>query len=332
MHSASCLAVLALIGAGAASPLLSPNPEIRGTEEPTPRRGEVLLADEDGPILRYLACTVPLPEGYLEQVAEGSHIYARPRSGYLHPLYGLDGVPLTLDWSTDHPHHRGIYWAWPEVGFGEEIADLHALQRVFSRSVGEPRVTRTPEHSRIEARNLWIWEDEVPVVFETVTITTFPLTDDGTRIVDLDLRFEALTDGITLARRDTNLYGGLNVRLAPVEGLAFGHHADAEAAPVRRAWSTATGTWAGSEMRTTFAILEHPTNPDYPGDWITYEYLPWFQPTFPRADTRFALRRGEPLSLRYRFLVLPGETDFETLTLAWDAYASPRPSAEERER
>ena len=82
---------------------------------------------------------------------------------------------------------------------------------------------------------------------------------------------------------------------------------------------------------------EHPTNPDFPGDFITYEYLPWFQPTFPRADTVFALRSGRPLVLRYRFLILPGEADADALAVACDRYAAsespfPRPNTDERRR
>ena len=36
------------------------------------------------------------------------------RSTYLHPVYALpDGTPcVTDDFNKDHPHHRGIFWAW----------------------------------------------------------------------------------------------------------------------------------------------------------------------------------------------------------------------------
>ena len=64
-------------------------------------------------------------------------IYAVPRSNYIHPVYGLSGEMLTRDWSKDHPHHRGIYWAWPEVEFGKKLGDLHALQIVFARPTGK---------------------------------------------------------------------------------------------------------------------------------------------------------------------------------------------------
>src|SRR5450756_1344739 len=34
------------------------------------------------------------------------------RSSYLHPVYAPDGTLLTDDFNKDHPHHRGIFWAW----------------------------------------------------------------------------------------------------------------------------------------------------------------------------------------------------------------------------
>jgi len=285
--------------------------------------GPVRIEADGAPVLAYQAHRVALPAGFLAKIAEGNRIYAKPRSGYIHPLHGLDGEELTLDWSTDHPHHRGIYWAWPEVKFGETTGDLHALQHVYSRPVGEPALARTEQHARVEAHNLWLWHDEQPVVFERVAITAWSPAADGSRRIDLDLQFEALADGVSLARRDTNLYGGLNVRLAPVAGLKFDHHSQeaTQAAPAR-AWSATTGTWKGGKRVTTLAILEHPTNPDFPGDFITYEELPWFQPTFPRADTRYGLVRGKPLTLRYRFLILAGEADPKALAAACDAYAA----------
>jgi hypothetical protein len=288
--------------------------------------GQVVLSEGDRPILLYNARTVEPPEGYIDLVHEANRKYARPRSGYIHPLFGPDGEKLTLDWSTDHPHHRGIYWAWPEVQYHGQTGDLHALQHVYSRPVGDPATTATDTFARVEARNVWLWEDEEPIVFERVTITAHARTDDGSRAIDLELRFEALDDGVTLARRETNLYGGLNTRLAPITNMQLQHHADDEGARPRRAWSLARGTWQGGKQPITLAILEHPDNPDYPGDWIYYEYLPWFQPTFPRAGTRYTLARGEPLVLRYRYLVIPGLADDQFLREAFDAYAAAGPA------
>ncbi|MCK4872918.1 MAG: PmoA family protein [Phycisphaerales bacterium] len=281
---------------------------------------QVVLAELGHPVLQYNARTFDLPEEYFQNVQESNRRYARPRSGYVHPLYGPDDEELTLDWSLDHPHHRGIYWAWPEVQFANQMGDLHALQVVYSRPVGDPKLTSTDDFARVKAHNLWLWEDETPIVFESVTITVYAAAANGSRSIDFELRFEALVDGVTLARRDTDTYGGLNTRLAPVKNIEFKRHADPDGAKPQRAWSLARGTWQGGSNAATLAILEHPQNRDYPGDWITYEYLPWFQPAFPKAGTRHALHRDQPLVLRYRFLVIPGQANDESLNKAFDAY------------
>ncbi len=290
-----------------------------------PSDGGVLLSEGSQSILSYAARTVALPDGYWDKIAAGNRIYARPRSGYLHPLYGPHGEEMTLDWSLDHPHHRGIYWAWPEVQWGARTGDLHALQKVYSRAVGDPRWSTLEEGAaagalQLEAHNLWLWEDQTPVVFERVFLTAHSRQDSGVRAIDMRLEFEALVPDIRLARRGTDTYGGLNIRLAPVQGLKLEHYADESGSLPRRAWSLASGTWKCTEHAASLVVLEHSDNPDYPGDWITYKELPWFQPAFPKAGSRFELEPGKGLLLRYRFLVVPGTLSTQEVQGAWDAF------------
>ena len=68
-------------------------------------------------------------------------------------------------------------------------------------------------------------------------------------------------------------------------------------------------------------MLQHAGNPEYAGQWIEYPYLPWFQPTFPTAGTRYVLKKGHPLKLQYRLWIhrgdkLPDEADAQQ----WRAY------------
>ncbi len=297
------------------APVLQEPPVVPGLVD-----GAITLRAGGRPTVVYRARRVEPPAGLLDRVFEDNRKYARPRSGYLHPLFGPGGEELTKDWSEDHPHHRGIYWAWPEVRWGDRLGDLHALQKVFSRPVGEPRVRCEGDGAAVEAKNVWLWRDEHPVVYERVHVAVGPGEGDDVRLVDLAISLRALAKGITLARRRTALYGGLNVRLAAVEALKLDHHSEpATGAHRARAWSLATGTWQGGSPA-TFAILEHPDNPHFPGDFVTYPDLPWFQPAFPRAKRRHALEPGQPLVLRYRYLVIPGRADPASLHAAWDRH------------
>jgi hypothetical protein len=303
------------------------------SEAPSP--GRWTLAEGDRPVLVYNHGTVQPPDGYLEKVAPGNLKYARPRSDYIHPLYGLDGQALTHDWSLDHPHHRGIYWAWPEVMLGEEMGDLHALQRVFARPVGTPATRTGEDFAEIEARSRWMWEDTIPIVEETVRIRVWrrspqpPFRID--RKIDLEFHFRALTNDVTVARRETRLYGGLNCRFASFaadQGTSGGAHgmwgyiAPEEDNP-RPAYALIFGTPGASTASYAsiqcLSIFQHPANPDYPGDWVQYPELNWLQPTFPAADTRFTLPTEKPLILRYRFCNSDSKPDFDE---EWASYAA----------
>ncbi len=281
--------------------------------------GQVVLADRGQPVLQYNYRTVE-PGALSSLVSEGNQIYARARSDYIHPLHGPSGEVLTRDWSIDHPHHRGIYWAWPEVDFGTARGDLHALQIVFARPTGRLKLTSGSEFAQVEAENLWLWEDREPIVREWTLIRAYPATAEG-RVVDLVFRFEALKEGVTLARRGTSAYGGLNVRLETPADQSISTRLDPPGVPSRAAWSDLSGQFQGATAPSGLAVFQHHDNPEYPGEWVQYPELSWCQPTFPTSGTRFALRPAVPLVLRYRLWTHTGGVLPEDRARAlWEAW------------
>jgi hypothetical protein len=287
-----------------------------------PASGQIDITDGGRPVLRYNYRLVQ-PGEVLDKVTPGNRIYARARSDYIHPLYGLNGEVLTKDWSLDHPHHRGIYWAWPEVDYGTNRGDLHALQKVFARPTGKVRLQNGPKFAEVEAENLWQREDREPIVREQAIIRAYRATAQG-RVVDLAFRFVALKDGVTLARRGMAHYGGLNIRMATPVSQDIFVHTDASNAVPRRAWSDLSGVFDGASAASGLTVLQYKLNPDYPGQWVQYPNLSWCQPTFPAVGTRYALRRGDPLILRYRlFIHTGGRLDEARASELWDAYNGP---------
>jgi hypothetical protein len=287
--------------------------------------GQILITSADQPVLRYNYRTIEPTEEFLQQIHPDNRKYASARSNYIHPLYGPDGEILTEDFSPDHPHHRGIYWAWPEVDFGDQRGDLHALQRVFARPTGNITLQSGSEVAEIKAENLWKWDDKTPIVRELASIRASRAGKHGW-YVDLRFEFTALVDDVTIARRGTSLYGGLNARLSPVEELQLLHHADPVDNKPRRAWSDSLGIRTGGNQMVGFAVYEKDSNPHYPGDWIVFEKLPWFQPTFPAKNTRFALSKSEPLVLEYRLWVRPGgRATTDQYVEEWESYQALSP-------
>ncbi len=248
-------------------------------------------------------------------------IYAVPRSDYIHPLYGLEGEMLTRDWPEGgHPHHRAIFWAWPEVEYGSELGDLYALQRVFARPTGNIKFTSGPVYAQIIAENLWMWEDTEPIVREHAAIRVYRATPTS-RIIDLTISLLALKDSITIATRYTDSYGGLNLRMMSPELQKISYFTDEANAKPLRAWSDFSGVFEGNNSPSGLIVLQHSDNPEYPGDWVEYPNLAWVQPTFPTSGTRYPLSTGKPLILRYRLIIHAGaKPDVDISEKIWDAF------------
>lgn len=281
--------------------------------------GQYDLLEGDARILRYVHATLE-PGAVLEQVAQGNVKYARPRSNYIHPLFGPAGEELTKDWSVDHPHHRGIYWAWPEVDWRGERGDLHALQRVFARPTGGVEIQETAAFAQLRAENLWRWEDQQPIVREWAALRAWRAGPAG-RVIDLTFRFEALEGDVAVARRDTDKYGGLNIRCSRVEDQRIAFHTDPPRAEPRMAWGRMSGRFGGAAHPAGLTVFQHADNPGYPGDWVQYPELDWLQPTFPAAGTRHVITPNHPLTLRFRLWIQAGAALPETeLRAQWRAF------------
>ena len=302
-----------------------------------PDDGQINFTDQGKPVLRYNYQTVYeddefafrglAPNEYIvtrnDTFMTNPSIYAVPRSNYIHPIYGPNGEILTRDWSRDHPHHRGIYWAWPEVDFGSKRGDLHALQKVFARPTGKIKLQNGPVYAQVEAENLWIWEEGiVPVVHELTLIRVYHQTEHG-RIIDLVYQFTGLKDSITIARRATWAYGGLNVRMMTPQSQEISFFTDTADTVPQRAWSDLSGVFTGTDDPSGLMVLQYQKNPEYPGEWMQYPELAWVQPTFPTANTRYALEPGKPLVLRFRLVVHSGsKPDDSSAAMLWDAFHS----------
>ena len=323
------------------------------TAEVNPDNGQYLICDSGRPVLQYNFRTVyekdvvrpesqkdkkmeyfPIGGVYLDEYYKSnpavsndgkatSAIWAVPRSDYIHPLYGLDGEMLTSDWpDADHPHHRGVFWAWPEVEYGSQRGDLYALQRVFARPVGEAKCVGGSEYAEIEAENRWIWEEKKAIAREWATIRAYRAAE-GRRIIDLTIRIQALADSVTIATRFTNSYGGLNVRMATPQKQEISYYTDSATASPVRCWADFNGIFEGAQETAGMTILQHKDNPEYPGQWVSYPNLSWIQPTFPTPNTRYPLSKDKALILRYRLIVHQGGKPGEALlSKLWNEYNS----------
>ncbi len=280
--------------------------------------------------LEFLRMSGPYYEEYLKahptfpkDTVVTSSIYSVPRNDYIHPLYGLNGEMLTRDWPDGgHPHHRGIFWAWPEVEYNGQRGDIYALQRVFARPTGNIEYEGGPVYAQVNAENLWFWENKKPIVREHVIIRVHRSMSNS-RIVDLTISLNALEDSVSIATRFTNSYGGLNIRMQTPEEQDISYFTDKPNSNPVRAWSDFNGIFEGDRSKSGLMVLQHAMNPEYPGAWAEYPNLSWVQPTFPSPGSRYRLSKEKPLILRYRLIIHNGGKPSDDISKArWDVYNS----------
>jgi hypothetical protein len=202
------------------------------------------------------------------------------RANYIHPLYSLDGEVLTEDFPADHPHHRGVFWAWHQVWVGDaKIGDPWAAKDAIW-DVYDTKVITVDSQSRALRIHVY-WKSplhtgstgkQLPFVKETTTITVHCVKDEM-RKIDFQIELLALEDDVRLGgSEDAKGYGGFTTRIRLPEGLAFTGTGgpvepttlSVEAGP----WLDFSGNFSKTGKTTGLAILCHKSSPGYPQRWI----------------------------------------------------------------
>jgi hypothetical protein len=243
---------------------------------------------------------------------------ALQRGDYIHPLYGLNGEVLTADYPADHPHHRGINWAWATIQWNGETRDAFAVRGIWARPVGEPSLKGGAESAVIEAVQRWMWDDKTGIVEEHVRIRAFRQTA-GMRIVDFEIRLSPIVDGIEFCGRLDAGYSGFNVRMAPGKAQQILLHNDPVEANPLKSFADYSAEFSGASGRSGLAILQDRLNPLYPGEWKKYPELNFFQPAYPGGKL-VPMTKGQAITLHYRLCVHAGALDEPALARLWDDY------------
>ncbi len=239
------------------------------------------------------------------------------RADYIHPFYGLDGELLSEDFPRDHPHHRGIFWAWHQVWLGDKkLGDCWAASDFFW-DVYDARVLDVDSESRaLRVHVLWkspLYTDDgglkKPVVKETTVIRVFRAKDD-IRKIDFQISLLALENDIRLGgSEDAKGYGGFTTRIPLPDGLSF-TGTDGPVEPQTLAveggpWLDFSGHFGDDNRQSGLAILCHRSNPGFPHKWILRSKGSAQNPVYPGRHP-VPLSRYQPLVLRYRLIVHRG--------------------------
>lgn len=317
------------------------------------------ITESGQPVLTYRFGEVPLPAGIQAHhfarrdtpysgayFTDGSR-YGGERSDYIYPLFGFHGEPLTGDYPKDHLHHRSLWWSWCEVRRNGKIGDLWAVCKIRAYPVKISRKEAQADSAVLQAVNVWRYDDDpADVVKETVTIRAFKtegMAGARSRAVDVEVRLEALVDGLAIAGRqqvDYGGYGGMTVRMNPQvkefsmravhpkpdrwrgDDLAMVERVTNPAAFGDAAWLALFGKYPAAGVAnpgfTTVLMFESKATPMYPNQFRYYGST-CISLAFP-AKTIFPLARNRPLDYRTRFVICEGKTAIEWEHAVWQAY------------
>ena len=251
------------------------------------------------------------------------------RSNYIHPLYGLDGEELTEDFPADHPHHRGIFWAWHQVLVGDLRAGDQWLARNFAWRLQGAEVLPDGEGLRVTHR--WHspdFRDGAEAILEEVSNVVVHRSSGDFRFIDFDILLSALHEGVRLGgSEDSKGYGGFSVRVRMIEGLQMtGPEGPVTPSPGQMRlgdWIDFSGGFGAPGQVSGVAVLVHPTAEGYPQNWILRApTTPSMQnPVWP-GEKAVELSPEEPVRLRYRLVVHRGgavATDLAALSATYSA-------------
>ena len=317
------------------------------------------ITEQGRPVLTYRFGKVPLPTGvqashFSKRAApyDGAYFtdgsrFGGERSDYIYPLYGFHGEALTADYPKDHLHHRSLWWSWCEVRHNDKIGDLWAVCKIRAYPVNITKLEAHADEAVLQAVNVWRYDDDpTDVVNETVTIRaskTAGMPGARSRTVDVDIRLEALVDGVAITGRqkvDYGGYGGMTVRMNPRvkefsiravhpnpdkwrgDDLAIVQRVTDPAAFGNAAWMTLCGKYPATGVErpdfTTVMMFESKATPLFPNNFRYYGST-CISLAFP-GRTILPLAKGKPLDYGTRFVICEGKTTIEREKAAWQAY------------
>jgi hypothetical protein len=253
------------------------------------------------------------------------------RSNYIHPLHDLDGEVLTEDFPADHPHHRGVFWAWHQLLVnGKSVGDPWALKDAEWRVV-EWKTARGASTLELHTSVDWIsplWTDaegkRKPIVHEKAIIRVHR-AEKETRFIDFVIRLRAAEGKVQIggAEDRTRGYGGFSPRLRlPTDVRFLGHKGEVEPQPGMvepSPWMDVTASY-GPKGPSGVAILVHPRTPGYPQPWILRRAKSMQNAVYPGA-TPVALSTDSPLTLAYRLVIHRGSATIAQLADWHQVYA-----------
>ena len=278
--------------------------------------GEVKLEQADGRV----AVTVD-GEPFTTYIFEGR---AKP---ILYPIHAPGGTPMTRRYpiedagpteAKDHPHHASLWFTHGDVN---GVSFWH-----IGKNTG--RILNTAvetDGDAIRSKNKWVDAKDKTVLTDETTLR-FGASENA-RIIDYTVKLIASEGAVKFGETKE---GSMGIRSHPnlrLQGKSAGGKAlNSEGVTGKAVWGK-DAKWVAywgkiDDKPVGFAIFDHPENPRHPTGWHARDYglvaaNPFgghvFNRKKPKGSGALHLKKGESVTLRYRFVFYTGEATAERI-------------------
>lgn len=233
------------------------------------------------------------------------------RTAYLHPVYAPDGTVVTDDFNPNHAHHRGIFWAWPEITVNGKKDDIWTVKGFHERFVRWTARKTKGDVARLAVENGW-YDGDKKFVQEHVEIIAHA-AEGNSRELDFVLRFDAVRDPVTIVGTPDQKkgFGGFAMRFATPDGggaktiiTTDQGISEKDGVMSRHPWAQISGIYKGKGAGAR--VEDDPSNPGYPKNgWLMRHELCALNVSYPGLDP-LVLTPGKPLILKYKVILFAG--------------------------
>lgn len=295
---------------------------------------QLLVKSGEREVLRY-------NYGVIQQNKGESGAY--DRAAYIHPVWTPTGKVITGDFSPEHIHQRGIFFAWRQIKFSDVEADFWSLGKEPGRQLPDelgPSIEKGPVFAELGIFNKGNVGDKT-YMRETCAVRVYTLPEEDMWLFDMYLRqipmnpknprripTEVTTatvivdgkvkriqkekvEGDIFMEIAKSLYGGMTFRGVggwlsedvSLDVLTSEGKNRADANETQARWIDYTGP-LGDEWGGV-VIFDHPLNQRYPTPLRVHPQFPYFCYAFAQNEP-YMIYNNAPLDLVYRFLVHTG--------------------------
>ena len=240
---------------------------------------------------------------------------ATERNNFWHPVFMPDGTELTENAPADHPHHRGIFWAWHQILINDTlVSDSWDLKNI-NYEIKDIEFRRINEgDGTFRTTTYWkspVYKNGEDAYLKEVCTCTFFMKTANYRIIRFDLELTSLVDELKIGgSNDEKGYGGFSVRMKLPENICFSAK-DRTITPQNTAveigqYVNISGAISKNQTSGGVLIYASSNNQPSPQTWILRKQRSMQNAVFPGREP-IAMKKGVPLKLSYTLVLYNGK-------------------------